>query len=220
MPPGGAVVAPVTGDEGGVGGQAPSLSTPPASGGGGGDGGEAKRFDPLAGMIPEAPTGMYDAAVPSSDPHQAPSSSYTHDPTAPAPYGEPSAGGGGGGYPPGASAPPPSSAYSSHVAPAPAPYIAPVPRPYVPSAPAPAPYVAPAPAPTPAPAKQEYSPQPPRPRTPVPSSAGPRRAGGSRPMEGNMADAMEHCRFAIRALEHKDVELAVQKLQEALRQIT
>ncbi|CAN0190461.1 unnamed protein product [Laminaria digitata] len=39
-------------------------------------------------------------------------------------------------------------------------------------------------------------------------------------MEGNMADAMEHCRYAIRALEHKDVALAVQKLQEALQQIT
>lgn len=39
-------------------------------------------------------------------------------------------------------------------------------------------------------------------------------------MEGNMADAMEHCRFAIRALEHRDIQLAVQKLQEALRQIT
>lgn len=39
-------------------------------------------------------------------------------------------------------------------------------------------------------------------------------------MEGNMADAIEHCRFAIRALEKKDVDLAVQRLHEALEQIT
>ncbi|CBN79059.1 conserved unknown protein [Ectocarpus siliculosus] len=61
-----------------------------------------------------------------------------------------------------------------------------------------------------------------RPRTPVPSAAGPRRSGsgGGRAMEGNMADAMEHCKFALRALEKKDVDLAVQKLHEALQQLT
>ncbi|CAN0341679.1 unnamed protein product, partial [Hapterophycus canaliculatus] len=41
-----------------------------------------------------------------------------------------------------------------------------------------------------------------RPRTPVPSASGSRRSGGGgggggRPMEGNMADALEHCRFAV-----------------------
>lgn len=35
-----------------------------------------------------------------------------------------------------------------------------------------------------------------------------------------MADAIEHCRFAIRALEHKDVDLAVHKLHEALGQLS
>lgn len=189
----------------------PSADTPSSSGI---STGESKLHDPLAGVIPEAPTST---PWPSDSPSQAPLDPY-----------QPPIGSGGGDplYPGGASAPGPSSAYSPYVAPAPAPYVAPAPAPY--EAPAPAAYVAPAPAPYVAPTPKPYvaptpapAPAVTRPRTPLPSASGPRRSGvGGRPQEGNMADAMEHTRFALRALEFKDVELAVQELQEALRQIT
>lgn len=183
-------------------------TTPPASTGGG----ESNRYNPLAGVIPAAPTGTPKRGPAQSDPYQAPSG------TLDAGFG------GGPSFPSGTSSPPRSSAYSPYVAPAPAPYEAPAPAPYV--APASVPYVAPAPAPeprvAPAPAPAPYvAPAPPRPRTPVPSESGSRRTDGrGRPLEGNLADAIEHCRFALRALEHKDVERAAQKLREALQQIT
>lgn len=192
---------------------------------------ESKRQDPLAGMIPEAPT---DHHLPLADSHSSslpPASSHpaaTTTPSAPAyhppaqTYGEPTA--------PAAPTAPPAAAVpgtpdgamylggpaggvgqSPYAMPGPAAVPAPYVAPVVPSVPAPAP----------AAVRPNYKPAPARPKTPVPSASGSRRSGaGGRPMEGNMADAMEHCRFAIRALEHKDVELAVQKLHEALQQIT
>lgn len=205
---------------------------------------ETERHDPLAAMIPEAPVdnpfvnpGPSAPGDGGSDFSAPPSASAASTPQS---YGGPGivapdgGGGGGGGYAPpaaqdaanpawGGQAGVPGAHPSPYAAPlapsAPAHYVAPAP------APAPAGYVAPAPAPAPAPyvaPRPSYSPTPPRPKSPVPSSAGLRRSGGGgvRPQEGNMADAMEHCRFAIRALEHRDVEMAIQKLQEALRQIT
>ncbi|CAM9822838.1 unnamed protein product, partial [Ectocarpus sp. 4 AP-2014] len=52
----------------------------------------------------------------------------------------------------------------------------------------------------------------------VPSDA--RSSIGGRAMEGKMADAMEHCRFAIRALEFGDADSAAQKLRGALQKLT
>ncbi|CAN0554001.1 unnamed protein product [Ectocarpus sp. 12 AP-2014] len=52
----------------------------------------------------------------------------------------------------------------------------------------------------------------------VPSDA--RSSIGGRAMEGKMADALEHCRFAIRALEFRDADSAAQKLREALQKLT
>lgn len=194
----------------------PTPDSLPSVGGQGVD--EEKREDPLAGIVPEAPT-----HIPASDPSQTPLDPFSNPTAAPAaaepfyggpiPPGASCADGAGGGpiYPTGASAPLPSSLYTPFAGPASNPVVPtnPVPDPY--KTPAPAPYVAPTPAPMPTPV---------RPRTPVPSASGPRRTAGGRALEGNLADAMEYCRFAIRALEHKDVDLAVERLQEALRQIT
>lgn len=205
---------------------------PSVSGGGGGGGGgggyqppapapeQPKQSDPLASIIPEAPSTnpFLDPAVAAedaadSDTNSPASSMPTYNPPPQPNYGGPEAPSAPPSHPSGNT--PPGGGGRGQSPYAPAPYVAPA-----------APYVAPAaPAPAPAaPARPRYSPAPERPKTPVPLPSGARRSGGggagSKPMEGNMADAMEHCRYAIRALEHKDVNLAVQKLQEALQQLT
>ncbi|CAB1115375.1 unnamed protein product [Ectocarpus sp. CCAP 1310/34] len=211
---------------------APEATEIPSSSGGGGGGGsfggggygggtdESKQNDPLAGLIPEAPKDNPFLSPSPTHEEEAAAAAVDATPPASSPYHQPQPYGGGGGpgpeaaaaagYP-GVAAPSP-YARPGPPAPEPAPYVAPV-------APAPSPYAAPAPAP--AAPRPRYDPST-RPRTPVPSPAGPRRSGsgGGRVMEGNMADAMEHCKFALRALEKKDVDLAVQKLHEALQQLT
>ena len=187
---------------------------------------EPKEYDPLAGVaaIPEAPVDQpVFSPAPAEDyptqPTYAPPSTpsylpelYPGDPSSTtgggengmgAPFQEPLYPGGHGA---GSDAPAsPSQSWYVTQAPAPAP---------VPTAPPPV-------SPTPPPARKAYVPAPARPRTPVPSGSGSRRSGSrGKPQEGNLADAIEHCRYAIRALEHKNVDLAVQKLQDALQQIT
>ncbi|CAM9310980.1 unnamed protein product [Choristocarpus tenellus] len=101
--------------------------------------------------------------------------------------------------------------------------------PYAPSAPTPAPTPTPTPTPAPVPSPAPVSsPHPYQPAVAPPQSRPsapthfPAHAHGlaRHPTPANISDAIEFCRFAIAALEHKEIDLGVQHLQDALRQIT
>ncbi|CAM9163898.1 unnamed protein product [Discosporangium mesarthrocarpum] len=113
----------------------------------------------------------------------------------------------------------------------PAPAPAPAPAPSIDPPASTVPFIpkAPAPAPAPAPAREATMPtrpfQPggfqPRPQPSAPGSSPVRpRQGGGHPTPANLSDAIELCRFAISAFEHKDVSLGVQRLQDALSIVT
>lgn len=202
-----------------------------AGAGGGGDGGvQPAALSPMAEDQPGHPDES-EAAAAVAAPTTAPPFPGSTIPEAPTdnPFLQPVVTPQPYGFDPTVPDAPPAGDMPSREDPSQLPYGLPGPAdaPYVPPAPAPAPYVAPAPAPyiaapAPAPAaRPAYTPAPARPRTPVPKATGSRRAGAKgKAMEGNMADAMEYCRYAIRALEHKKVDEAVERLQEALRQLT